>query len=757
MKQRWTAVALAGSLMTVALGLSATPAAHAEQPKPVTVSADAQARAIAYWTPERMRQAKNVSVTRAAGQHTTAGPVEVGRQRVIRATSASSQSAETSRTKLGGRWTKGGKVVRTTGKVFFTIPRGEPGAHNYVCSGAVAPANNKSIIITAGHCVNDANEHADAGDGRPGKYVTNFVFVPGYNGARSGRAQTPYGKYAATSLLAGPRWIRGADFNYDVGFATVGGQFGGPDTGALVGNAQGSQGLGFNLPRHRYVENFGYPATKPYNGNVLDYSAGPALNADANGSRKGNSAKKDDPLGSNDQVVRSNLTGGSSGGPWFYNFKEATGTGTQISVNSFSYSELTKTQRRVYKIPKYNMWGPYFGSAIEKMFDSVQGRAPKATPKTATTPEDTATAITLTGTKSIAADPRPLTYKITSQPEHGKLTRTGNIVRYTPTKNFNGSDKFSYVANNGVNNSAPATVTVKVTPVEDAPKAADVAGHTRAGKPLDLTLQGTDPDKGDKLSYAVASAPTDGGTVTIKGDTADYTPAAGSGAQSTEKVTFSYTVSDGQRTSRPAIVTVTVAPNSAPFGRNDSYTVDAGRTLVVDAPGVLANDTDADKDLLSATLVGHAPHGLTFRSDGGFRYVAPLVYTDRTVSFTYRATDGLRDEAPVAAHLTRNAPARVPLTHSEDVTVTISVAAAHRPHQAQPPVATGPKPSRPDTPLPTSPASAGPSTSGEPPSQVPNGPLGDTGSPFSPAVIGIGLLTVAAGAGTLIAAARRRS
>jgi hypothetical protein len=35
--------------------------------------------------------------------------------------------------------------------------------------------------------------------------------------------------------------------------------------------------------------------------------------------------------------------------------------------------------------------------------------------------------------------------------------------------------------------------------------------------------------------------------------------------------------------------------------------------------------------------------------------------------------------------------------------------------------------------------------------------LGDTGSPFSPAVIGFGVLALAAGVGTLIAAARRRS
>jgi hypothetical protein len=32
------------------------------------------------------------------------------------------------------------------------------------------------------------------------------------------------------------------------------------------------------------------------------------------------------------------MTGGSSGGPWFTQFSEATGTGLQSSVNSFKYN-----------------------------------------------------------------------------------------------------------------------------------------------------------------------------------------------------------------------------------------------------------------------------------------------------------------------------------------------------------------------------------------------------------------------------------
>jgi len=477
MKQRTIAAVLAGGLLAAA-GLSAygVPLAQADGHGSTPSANRAEDQRVAdYWTKNdfaNMRNAKDLSVIRSTMQPNAApGKIKIGAQRLINAASLSSSASRP--TKLGGKWTKGGRVAKTSGRVFFTIPKGEPGAGAYSCSGSVAPANNKAIVITAGHCVNDANEHwatnssgKVTGDKRPGKYVTNWLFVPGYNGNASNPA--PYGEFHATALRANPHWINSADFNYDVGMATVGGEVGGPHKGALVANAQGTQGLGFNLPRHQYVENFGFPAGAPYNGKVLDNSTGNALNADANGSAKGNSAATDDPNGSNDQVVRSNLTGGASGGPWFYNLNESTGVGTQISVNSFSYPGLSAAAQATYGIPKYNMWGPYFGTNIEGMFDNVQGQRPKAIPHTVSTRVNTPVEVTLTGArtprpnKSTPLDPKPLSYWIKAKPAHGTVVRKGNIATYTPNKGFRGTDTFKYVATNGISNSAPATVTVKV-------------------------------------------------------------------------------------------------------------------------------------------------------------------------------------------------------------------------------------------------------------------------------------------------------
>jgi VCBS repeat-containing protein len=88
--------------------------------------------------------------------------------------------------------------------------------------------------------------------------------------------------------------------------------------------------------------------------------------------------------------------------------------------------------------------------------------------------------------------------------------------------------------------------------------------------------------------------------------------------------------------------------NVAPIALDDAYSVSGGTTLNVGAPGVLANDTDADGDQLTSTVVTLPLHGtLALHPDGSFSYTPPTaggggagagkVFTD---SFTYQASDG---------------------------------------------------------------------------------------------------------------------
>src|SRR5205823_6549496 len=99
-----------------------------------------------------------------------------------------------------------------------------------------------------------------------------------------------------------------------------------------------------------------------------------------------------------------------------------------------------------------------------------------------------------------------------------------------------------------------------------------------------------------------------------------YTPSANvNGADS-----FTYKANDGALNSNTATVTITInAVNDAPVAQNDSYTTDEDTQLTVGAAGVLANDSDAEGDALSAVLVTGPGHGsLTFNGDGSFTYTA---------------------------------------------------------------------------------------------------------------------------------------
>lgn len=96
--------------------------------------------------------------------------------------------------------------------------------------------------------------------------------------------------------------------------------------------------------------------------------------------------------------------------------------------------------------------------------------------------------------------------------------------------------------------------------------------------------------------------------------------------------------------------------NSPPVGVNDAYTVvQGGGNLVVDAvSGVLANDTDADGNLLTASLITDVSNGtLTFNPDGSFIYVPTLQVDD---SFTYQASDGFAVSNIVTVNLTVASP-----------------------------------------------------------------------------------------------------
>ncbi len=134
--------------------------------------------------------------------------------------------------------------------------------------------------------------------------------------------------------------------------------------------------------------------------------------------------------------------------------------------------------------------------------------APLAVEDTGTVAEDGALVVPDDGVlgNDVDVDGDTLTATLTAQAEHGTVTLSllGGYT-YAPTADFNGSDHFHYRVSDGTTLSAPATVTIAVTPVNDAPVAHDDPGPRQVAR-----LMASDASAQDLFGFSVA----------VSGDTA---------------------------------------------------------------------------------------------------------------------------------------------------------------------------------------------------------------------------------------------
>ena len=181
--------------------------------------------------------------------------------------------------------------------------------------------------------------------------------------------------------------------------------------------------------------------------------------------------------------------------------------------------------------------------------------APVASGQSVGGTEDTSTPITLVANDS---DGDPLTWTIVTAPAHGTLSGLAPSVTYTPAATFHGTDSFTFKVSDGLADSNVATVNLTIASVNDAPSATPQTVSTSQNTSLPITLAGTDTD-GDPLTFAISTSPSHG-SITGSGAGITYNPAAGyQGPDS-----FAFTVSDGQVTSAPATVSITVTAANHP-------------------------------------------------------------------------------------------------------------------------------------------------------------------------------------------------
>jgi VCBS repeat-containing protein len=250
--------------------------------------------------------------------------------------------------------------------------------------------------------------------------------------------------------------------------------------------------------------------------------------------------------------------------------------------------------------------------------------APVADDQDVTTVEDTAKAITLTGSE---IDGDTLTFSIVDEPLHGDVVLAGSVATYTPDPDFTGEDSFTFTANDGTVDSDMAVVDITVTPVNDVPVAVDDGYTTNEDEVLTvfvaegLLANYSDVD-GHTITVDSYTVAPQHGTIILNADGSfTYTPDDNFfGTDS-----FVYKIIDGNPfSSDEATVTITVNPvNDWVVANDDEYETMAGVLLIVAAPGILENDVLLDPDeevtmqILDATYNG----SLGMNSDGSFTYM----------------------------------------------------------------------------------------------------------------------------------------
>jgi hypothetical protein len=279
--------------LSVLLALTAATASAAERLDARRVLESRQ-EVVRYWSDERMRNATPIEQARGAAE-------------------GALQAAFPFRS-----YDHAAPYPPEHGKVFFTL-----GGADYQCSGTALDSANRSVVWTAGHCVNEG----------PGAFATNWAFVPAY---RDGSA--PYGIWTARALVTTAPWAEQGNFGYDLGAAVVGTS----GFGAL-NDVVGGRGVAFNYDRNQTYSSYGYPAAPPFNGQRLHVCESQLARSD--------SSTSPPTMG-----IGCDMTGGSSGGGWV--------VGDSVySVNSYGY--LTQPNM---------MYGPYQGAVAQALYGDASSR-----------------------------------------------------------------------------------------------------------------------------------------------------------------------------------------------------------------------------------------------------------------------------------------------------------------------------------------------------------------------------------------------
>ena len=260
-------------------------------------------------------------------------------------------------------------------------------------------------------------------------------------------------------------------------------------------------------------------------------------------------------------------------------------------------------------------------------------KPPEAQDISVTIAEDTQINITLAG-----SDPEgeSLTYTIL-EVNNAAIILDGDVANYTPNANFNGTDTFTYYANDGTSDSNIATVTITISAEDDDPNTLDVATTTDEDVAVVVNLSAEEYD-GDSYSFGIIDQPSNG-AVSLDGVNATYTP--NQDYNGTDSFTFEATDDTG-RMMNVGTATITINPvNDAPVITTTSLSFsEVGQKWLANV-----NERDSFSFTVEASDIDGDPLTFQWSTDtigGGGEPVAGITDGDVDINgseYTYTALD----------------------------------------------------------------------------------------------------------------------
>lgn len=254
---------------------------------------------------------------------------------------------------------------------------------------------------------------------------------------------------------------------------------------------------------------------------------------------------------------------------------------------------------------------------------------------------------------------------------NGRVAIEDDKVIFTPQLDYVGPASFGYTIANAQGEVSAASVNLSIqavpvtgTPMDDVPNQAPVAVDDNLAatqvnpvviNPQSLLANDSDAD-GDAIT-AISIQDAANGAATFDGTNVVFTP----NKDYAGPASFTYTITDAHGATDTATVNLIIesaaseVQNQAPIAIDDDIAASQVIPVIIDPQLLLANDSDADGDVISAISIQDAVNGEVSFDGSNIIFYPEDGYTG-PASFTYTITDNQDGNATATVNLIIEAP-----------------------------------------------------------------------------------------------------